>query len=58
MSKPINLSRVRKDKARLEKRAAGDVNAVKFGRTKAEKNAQETSSAKAARDLDAHKREP
>ena len=34
---PVNLNRVRKEKARVQKRARADENAVKFGRTKAEK---------------------
>lgn len=35
--KPINLNKVRKDRARADKKARADENAVKFGRTKAER---------------------
>ncbi|MCG7626334.1 DUF4169 family protein [Epibacterium sp. MM17-32] len=37
MAKPVNLNRFRKEKARAEKKARADQNAVKFGRSKAEK---------------------
>ncbi|MEM9476126.1 MAG: DUF4169 family protein [Pseudomonadota bacterium] len=57
MTKPINLNRVRKDKARAENRARADANAVKHGRTKAEKQADDARAAKAQRDLDGHRRE-
>ena len=54
---PINLNKVRKDRARAEKKARADRNAVAFGRTKAEKQAAEARARKAERDLDGHKRE-
>ncbi|MEW9918804.1 DUF4169 family protein [Marimonas sp. MJW-29] len=57
MSTPINLNKVRKDRARAEKKARADRNAVAFGRTKAEKDAVRRREEKAARDLDGHKRE-
>lgn len=57
MSTPINLNKVRKDRARAEKKARADRNAVAFGRTKAEKDAARTRQEKAARDLDGNKRE-
>lgn len=56
--KPINLNQVRKQKARAEKRARGDENAVMFGRTKAEKELEAARAEKAARDLAGHQREP
>ena len=37
MSAPINLNHVRKERDRAEKKAQADANAVKFGRTKAER---------------------
>lgn len=37
MSKPVNLNRYRKEKARAQSKARADQNAVKFGRTKSEK---------------------
>ena len=57
MSKVVNLNRFRKDKARQDKRAEADANAVKFGRTKAEKSLTDARNDKAARDLDGHKRD-
>ncbi|WP_397542080.1 DUF4169 family protein [Roseovarius salis] len=56
--KPVNLNRVRKQKARAEKRARADENAVKFGRSKAEKARDEANSERANRHVDGHKREP
>lgn len=58
MSSVINLNRFRKTKARAERRAAADANAAKFGRTKAERGLAEARAEKAARDLEAHRREP
>ena len=40
MVKPVNLNRFRKEKARAAKKARADENAVKFGRTKAQKDAE------------------
>ncbi|MBE1282173.1 MAG: DUF4169 family protein [Rhodobacteraceae bacterium] len=58
MSQPVNLNRFRKQKARAEKKARADENAVKFGRTKSEKDLDKARDAKAKRDLDGHKRDP
>lgn len=57
MSSPINLTRVRKEKARAANRRKADANAVKYGRTKAEKQADQAATDKARRDLDGHLRE-
>ena len=57
MSKPVNLNRFRKNKARAEKKARADQNAVKFGRSKLEKSLEEARAAKAERLLDGHKGE-
>jgi len=57
MSKVINLNTARKQKARTEKRADGDVNAAKFGRTKADHALTRTREDKAARDHAQHKRD-
>lgn len=57
MSKVTNLNRFRKDKARAEKRAQGDANAARFGRTKADKALTQAQADKAARDLDGHRKE-
>ena len=57
MSDPVNLNRFRKAKARVEKSTQADANAVKFGRSKAEKDIEQRAQAKAVRALDRHKRE-
>lgn len=58
MSTPINLNKVRKDRARAGKKARADRNAVAFGRSKGEKELEKARAEKAARDIDGHKREP
>ena len=58
MSKPINLNQARKAKARAEKRAKGDENAAKFGRSKAQKATEAADRDRAIRTLDQHKRDP
>lgn len=55
MTTPINLNRARKDRARAEDKAKADANAVKFGRTKAERLLEATKSAKATAMLDQHR---
>lgn len=57
MSQPVNLNRFRKEKARADKKARADENAVKFGRSKAEKDLDRARAEKAARDLDGKHRE-
>ncbi|WP_424833728.1 DUF4169 family protein [Ruegeria sp.] len=54
MSTPVNLNRYRKDKARAEKKARADQNAVKFGRSKPEKESKRLRLEKQRRDLDNH----
>lgn len=54
MSKPVNLNRYRKEKTRADKKARADQNAVKFGRTKAQKTAEKDEKAKQDRWLDGH----
>lgn len=58
MSKPVNLNRFRKQKARAEKKARADQNAVAHGRTKAEKDLDKARNAQNIRRLDDHKRDP
>lgn len=58
MSQPVNLNKVRKQRARAAKRAQADQNAAAFGRTKAEKRRNKAEADKADRHLDGHKREP
>ncbi len=57
MAEIINLRAARKAKDRELARAKGDENAVKFGRTKAEKELEKAQAEKAKRDLDGHARE-
>lgn len=57
MSKIVNLTRFRKDKARAEKRAKADANAAKHGRSRTDKAREAAQTDKARRDLDGHKLE-
>lgn len=57
MSRIINLNRARKERARTERRARSDENALRFGRNKAEKQRDRATKEKAERDLDGHRRE-
>ncbi|NWH08401.1 MAG: DUF4169 family protein [Alphaproteobacteria bacterium] len=57
MSKIINLRRARKAKTRAEGAAKAEENRARFGRTKAERSRDDDEAARAARHLDAHKRE-
>ena len=52
MAEPINLNRVRKEKSRAEAKAQADANAVKFGRTKAQRLLETAREDLAARRLD------
>lgn len=58
MSKPVNLNKARKARARQMAKDQADRNAVAFGRTKAQKTADKTAREKAEQTLDAHRREP
>ncbi len=57
MTTPINLNKARKARKRSEDRGRAEANSVKFGRSKAEKEAARRANDKAARDLNGHKRE-
>jgi hypothetical protein len=57
MAELVNLRAARKAKARAAARAKADENAVRFGRTKAEREIEAARAEKAARDLDGHERE-
>lgn len=57
MSKVINLSKARKARTRADTRAQADANAVRFGRTKAERQIEDAQIAKSKHDLDQHERE-
>ncbi|MGX9354188.1 DUF4169 family protein [Roseobacteraceae bacterium S113] len=52
--KPVNLNQFRKQKARAQKRARGDANAAKFGRTKAEQEKTSKIQSLDASRLDGH----
>ena len=57
MAEPVNLNRARKAKARAEAGTKAAENRVKFGRTKADRRLEQAIADKAARDLDAKKRD-
>jgi hypothetical protein len=52
MAEPINLNKVRKEKSRAEAQAQADANAVKSGRTKAQRLLETARKDLAARRLD------
>lgn len=53
----VNLNKVRKARARDARKARAAENAVKFGRTRAEKTLDKSDTDRAARDLDGHRRD-
>ncbi len=55
--KPVNLNRVRKERARAEKKARADANAANHGRTKAERRLHKVRAEISKRRLDQHARE-
>lgn len=57
MSTVTNLNKFRKAKARTEKRARADENAVRHGMTKAQRQAQDQDRARAKQHLDGHQRD-
>lgn len=57
MAKVSNLNQFRKSRARDRKRAEADANAVKFGRTKAQKALDTARATQMARRLDGHRRD-
>lgn len=58
MNDLINLKRVRKQKARSEAEAAAQANRAAHGRTKVEKKLSRAEKERAAKRLDASRREP
>lgn len=54
MSKLINLNQLRKQRAKAQKKKRADENAVRFGRTKAEKDLDRTNQKNSDRNLDGH----
>lgn len=57
MTKIINLNKVRKAREKARKRDAADENAIRHGRSRAEKDAEKARSDKAAKTLDDHRRD-
>jgi len=57
MAEIVNLNKARKARDRAAKRAGADANAVKFGRSRAEKDLDQARAEKSARDHAAHKRD-
>ncbi|WP_417248734.1 DUF4169 family protein [Celeribacter sp.] len=57
MSKVTNLRQFRKEKARREKRASGEENAVRFGRSKAQRTVEAFDAERAKATLDGAKRD-
>jgi hypothetical protein len=57
MAELVNLNRARKAKARADAGAKAVENRAKFGRTKVERQLEKARTEKAARDVDAGKRE-
>lgn len=53
----VNLNRARKAKARVDREAAAAENRVRFGRSKAEKEAERQEKRLAERHLDGHRRD-
>ena len=52
---PVNLNKARKARDRAAEKAQADANAVKHGRTKAQRVAEAAAEARMARALDAHR---
>lgn len=57
MSDIVNLNQFRKKKARQDEKRRADENAVKFGRTKAEKTRDKAEEKRETRRLDGHQLE-
>jgi len=55
--KPINLNKARKARAKADAKVRADANAIRFGRTKAEKDRDRATRDQTIHRLDAHKRE-
>lgn len=55
--KVVNLNKARKARAKADKQARADENAVKFGRSRAQREAEDAAAQKARDKIDGHKRE-
>jgi hypothetical protein len=58
MAEIVNLKQVRKDKARRERSSEADANRRRFGRTRAEKQADRDAEERARKAHDARRLEP
>ena len=58
MAEIVNLRRARKDKAKREREAEADANRHRFGRTRAEKDADREAADRAVRQIDGKRLEP
>ncbi len=58
MSQPINLNKARKARAKVNKRAQADENAVVFGLSKEQRALEKARATQEKSKLEAHKREP
>jgi hypothetical protein len=58
MAEIVNLRRARKDKVRREREAEADTNRRRFGRTRAEKDADRDTAERAVRLIDGKRLEP
>jgi hypothetical protein len=58
MSSPTSLNKARKDRDRSARKSQADQNTVKFGQTKAQKEALKARAQQIARNLEGHKRDP
>ncbi|MQY41307.1 DUF4169 family protein [Epibacterium sp. SM1969] len=58
MADIVNLNRFRKEKARNAKKSQADENAVKFGRSKADKQRDDAAHEKDVLHLDQHRLDP
>ena len=58
MADIVNLRRARKDKAKREREAEADVNRRRFGRTRAQKDADKNTAERTVRTLDGKRLEP
>ncbi|GHE93962.1 amidase [Aliiroseovarius zhejiangensis] len=58
MAEPVNLNRFRKEKARAARKARADENAVKHGRSKAQKAMERAEKTRMQRQLDGHRKDP
>lgn len=54
----VNLNRARKEKSKSARKATADGNALKYGRSKADKLAEAKKAALAMKKHEAHKKEP